>query len=152
MSEKRLLRPHCGPAGAVGIGTTNPATKLEVDGDVTIISGSFIKQDAWQTPTFTNSWADYFTTDPNWGPVAYYRRKDGRVYLRGLIKSGTIPSTAFNLPAGYRPSLARMFNQMSSGGSCRVDVDNGGNVNIAASCTSNLWISLDNISFRVIND
>lgn len=55
--------------------------------------------DYWRYPTLTNAWVDY---------SANYRikyRKDGnnRVQLGGLGKLGTMNTSAFQLPIGYRP-------------------------------------------------
>lgn len=59
-------------------------------------------------PTFTNSWvnSDNGLTTPGGGTnrdAGYYKDSTGRVWLTGTIKTGTTGTTAFTLPAGFRP-------------------------------------------------
>lgn len=136
--------------GNVGIGVTSPAAKLDIAGDVKI-TGGFIQQEAWITPTFQNSWLDYATVDTNWGPVGFYRSTDGRVYLRGLVRAGVCGSTIFTLPAGYRPSKSRLFTGSSADAYARIQVGPSGDVSSQTGC-NNTWVSLDGISFRVVGD
>jgi len=136
--------------GNVGIGTTSPATTLEVAGNVTISGGGTIKREAWITPTFANSWLDYGTSgDTAYGPTAYYRGTDGVVRFRGLIRAGTIDACAFTLPTGYRPSKYRLMTVMS--GACRLDIMPTGCVVARVGCSNN-WLSLDGVAFRVVDD
>ena len=54
---------------------------------------------AWTAVTFTNSWV-------NLGPQpAQYRKIGDIVYVRGQISGGATSSSAFTLPAGFRPPL-----------------------------------------------
>ncbi|MGZ3809439.1 MAG: hypothetical protein ACXVCE_15250, partial [Bacteriovorax sp.] len=139
-------------AGNVGIGTSAPAEKLEVSGNVKISGGGTIVQESWITPSLANGWLDYATSgDANWGPVAYYKGTDGRVYLRGLVRAGTCGSTIFTLPAGYRPSKFRLFTSSSADAYVRVNVNSAGQVYAGTGC-NNTWVSLDGISFRVVGD
>jgi sorbitol-specific phosphotransferase system component IIA len=60
-------------------------------------AGTYSEAD-WLTPTLLNSWVNYGgTMQP-----AQYKRIGDRVYIRGVVKSGT-GSPIFTLPAGYRP-------------------------------------------------
>jgi hypothetical protein len=52
-------------------------------------------------PGFQNSWVNYGLGEQ---VVSFRRDQFGRVYLRGLAKSGTINATMFTLPPGFRPS------------------------------------------------
>ena len=63
-------------------------------------------------PAFQNSWVN----DTLGGPLAFRKTPDGRVYVRGAIKSGTDGSTVFVLPVGYRPSYVRYFDTLVTGG------------------------------------
>jgi len=57
-------------------------------------------------PAFTNSWVNYAAD----GRVAAFRKyPDGRVRLTGIIKTGANATSAFTLPAGYRPP-SRVLN------------------------------------------
>lgn len=66
----------------------------------------YLKGDAaWTAPALSGTWVNYGSSNE----VAGYRRIGDLVYLRGLIKSGTIATTAFTLPAGYRPAADLIF-------------------------------------------
>ena len=54
----------------------------------------------WQTPVLENGW----TAWGNGYPSAAYRREGKKIYLRGVVKSGTIGSAIFTLPEGFRPA------------------------------------------------
>lgn len=56
-------------------------------------------------PTYANSWVDFGGGIEVGG---YYQSADGIVHLCGTIKSGTVGSKAFTLPAGMRP-LGTLF-------------------------------------------
>lgn len=59
----------------------------------------------WQSPAFVNGWVDYGAP---WSP-AQYRRLNGVVYMRGIVKNGTLNTTIFTLPAGYWPAVNLVF-------------------------------------------
>lgn len=94
--------------------------------------------------TFTNSWVNYGGTYP---PAAY-RKINDLVYLRGLIKSGTISTSAFTLPVGYRPLWDHHFTALSNSLLAGVRVYQNGNVS-PGDPGSNLWVALDGIVFGV---
>lgn len=78
-------------AGHVKVGTGVHLTNIG--------TGSYWAPDTgWIAPTLLNGWVNY---GGQWETAAY-RRRDGMVYLRGLITGGTA-STFFNLPVGFRP-------------------------------------------------
>ena len=58
----------------------------------------------WKTPTMQNGWVEYSGSYP-----IRYRRINGVIHLKGLLKNGSIQNTAFNLPAGYRPAHTLHF-------------------------------------------
>jgi hypothetical protein len=99
-------------------------------------------QEAWQTPTFLNSWVNFGGI---WTDAGYYKDSLGRVHLRGLVKDG-VGAVIFNLPAGYRPATNEMFMALSNGAVARVDVGLSGNVALSLGSASSL--SLSGISFR----
>jgi hypothetical protein len=101
-------------------------------------------------PTFINSWVNFETTGLGDEHVhaGYYRDALGRVYLRGLVKSGAVPSTIFVLPAGYRPGSRLLFGTISNSAIGRVDVTAAGLV--IAQVGNTAWISLNGISFVAV--
>lgn len=58
---------------------------------------------------FTNSWTDFDATETTYHQAAYCQDFLGFVHLRGLIKSGTIATTAFTLPAGLGPLKQKLY-------------------------------------------
>ena len=96
------------------------------------------KDSDWITITsFSNSWVA--------GSIApAYRKVGNRVQLRGRITSGTANTTAFALPAGYRPQTNQSLLGVSSTGTLnQVSVDTSGNLSPLLSVIT----SLDGLSF-----
>lgn len=116
-------------------GSTHATTKAYVD-DLTSFPG-------WTAPTLTASWVNF---GGGYNNVGYYKDSTGRVYLCGVIKSGTIGSAAFTLPVGYRPAAKCLFATISNAALGRLEVDTSGNV--IPITGSKVWFSLDNISFQ----
>lgn len=96
---------------------------------------------SWASPTLAGTWVSYGAGNT----PGYFKDADGLVHLRGLIKSGTINTTAFTLPAGFRPSRTIIRNTPSNSTSSRIDIRADGVVIPVTG--SNLWVSLDNIVF-----
>ena len=100
------------------------------------------------TYDFQNLWINYDSTRK----ARFYKHLD-RVYLAGLVKSGTINTPIFTLPSEYIPSYLDATNQnaifpcSSNSAFASLSINYLGEV----ICTngSNLWVSLDGISFRV---
>lgn len=101
----------------------------------------------WTAVTFQNSWVNY---DGNYNQCAYLRDPAGFVHLRGLVKTGTIDGSAsiFTLPVGYRPQYRELHSTFSNGAAARVDITTAGAV--IPSPGSNVWFSLDGISFKAV--
>lgn len=95
-------------------------------------------------PAFENSWVNYDTS--TFHGARFWKDPTGQVHLEGVIKSGTIPATAFTLPVGYRPSNGHLFVVISNGAIGRVDVAPTGNVVVQAG--NNTYVSLDGIHFK----
>jgi hypothetical protein len=98
----------------------------------------------WTAPTLLNSWANYGTGFHNAG---YSKNSFGIVHLRGMVKSGTINTAIFTLPAGFRPAAKHLFTTTANSAIARVDIDTSGNVVCVSG--SNVWLALDGISFAV---
>ncbi|MEC2525441.1 hypothetical protein P9X78_25215, partial [Bacillus thuringiensis] len=88
--------------------------------------GEMIGRPFTQVTAFTNGWQDY----GSFGPVAYTKDAAGFVVLQGLLRgnSGTSGS-AFQLPAGFRPSTTRIFSAVNGvNGHSRIDINADGTV------------------------
>jgi len=103
----------------------------------------------WITPTFQNAWVNYGSP---YAPAGY-RMLGGVLYLRGLVKSGTVstdqtatsPATIFTLPAQYRPAYQMMLVTYSNNaiGRCDVMATTG---QVLAVAGSNVWFNLSGLS------
>jgi hypothetical protein len=111
-------------------------------------------QEAWSEigavgkPAFTNSWVNYGSS---YNTAGYMKDSLGFVHLKGLIKSGTIGSSALTLPAGYRPAKYEIFapanvNTIAAG---RLNLQTDGTV-VPASPSTNGWVSLDGVVFKAV--
>src|SRR6185503_16833275 len=63
-----------------------------------------IQAQKWHAPTLLNGWAQYTDVNGPRSPPGYLLDAKGTVYLRGMMKNGTINTPFFQLPAGYRPA------------------------------------------------
>jgi hypothetical protein len=99
--------------------------------------------EAWLTPTLGNSWVDFGGA---LGTIRYRKDAEGFVHLRGVMKTGTINTTAFTLPAGYRPAADTRFACVSNNAFGVCSISGAGVVN--PSVGSNVSFSLDGITFK----
>lgn len=65
---------------------------------------------AWIAVSFSNSWVNYGGSTQ----AVQYRKIGDMVYIRGAGKTGTINTTAFTLPTGYRPPNGLTFPTISN--------------------------------------
>lgn len=93
---------------------------------------------------FENSWTNYGT----YADAAFSRDALGIVRLRGLVTGGSLGTTIFTLPEGYRPPLAEIFAVSSNNSIGRVDVGVSGVVRLVY-VGSPTYVSLSGISFAV---
>jgi len=92
-------------------------------------------------PGFQNSWVNY---DAGTHTTAAFRwDRYGRIWLKGLIKSGTIGLTAFTLPVAppQNVNFAVVANNLFG----RVEIDTSGNVTPLVG--NNAFVSLDGLNF-----
>ena len=116
---------------------------LNIEGNLQIF-GKIINE-AYQYPTFENNWTNF---GAEWNTAKFYKSKDGRVYLEGVVTGGTNP-VIYTLPVGYRPAQRIFFIVSQFGaGRGRVDIQANGQVSFEFG-TSTTQIGLDGISFRV---
>lgn len=92
----------------------------------------------WLIPTLLNNWTNYGS---GW-TGARYRRKNGIVYMQGLIAAGTSGSSAFTLPVGFRPDTILMIASISGEPwtVTRVDVSPNGGVSVTR--PGNSWATI----------
>jgi hypothetical protein len=131
--------PFSGTAGVFAEDTTN----LLWDDTTNTLTATNMAAEAWIAPTFSGTWAN---VGGGFNNAGYYKDPFGVVHLRGLVKSGTIPSTIFTLPVGYRPTAQYYLVVLSQGAIGRLDIATSGTV--SATTGNNLSFSLDNIHFR----
>lgn len=107
-------------------------------------SGADTNDTGWAAPSLQNSWVNYGST---W-EIAGYRKKNGFVQLRGLIKSGVVTSgtTLFTLPTGFRPLTDKHVICVSAQATCVLNIMATGIVKINAGASAT-YISLADISF-----
>jgi len=156
-----------GPAGPVGdpgpagpVGATGPAGSDASLANVAAggaLTGNYPSPQlaAPETPqpfTFENGWHDYSLA---YNPARFYKDPFGIVHLSGAIAGGTLHSTAFTLPEGYRPIGLALYSVLST------DTAGGGGNIVPASFFiyrngwsyvqnggSNAFVSLEGITFR----
>ena len=102
------------------------------------------KQEDWITPTLLNGW----TNRSPLTPVRFRKNEFGTVEIEGAIKGGTLGTSAFVLPLGYRVGLyyPKVFGAPNYEGLMAEVAISGGNFTIVKSSTT-IWISLEGISY-----
>lgn len=92
-------------ANPVGTAARDEEAVLEQVGNLAVdamaaASSSGPGDTGWIDATFANGWTHFDVRK------VQYRRKDGEVFFRGIMKSGTVGSgvTAISMPAGFRPA------------------------------------------------
>jgi hypothetical protein len=95
-------------------------------------------------PAFANTWVAFGTSDDIPG---FYKDAWGIVHITGTVKLGTVGSTIFTLPAGYRPQRNNIFPAVCNGAFGATKIDTAGVVSQLAG-GSNVYHTLSGISFR----
>lgn len=130
----------------IGIGTSTPAEKLDIVGNLKL-SGSILNE-APIDVTFQSNWSNG-TESYIGGSVRYYKDKEKRVHLSGgAERHQGAGNTIFILPVGYRPSDTVLVSGVGGPDMhYRISIHPDGSVQSAGS--NQQWVSLSNISFRV---
>ena len=120
-------------------------TSLELLTALRKIAIAFNRADDQPTmPTFENGWDNFGAPQQD---VGYYKDNNGRVWLRGAIKDGTIGAVpAFTLPEGYRPAAWEHFDVESNHAFGSVQIADDGQVQGRDGDPTH--VSLSGISFR----
>lgn len=95
------------------------------------------------SPVLSGGWAYYGGESATPG---FLKDSQGFVHLRGAIKGGSIPSTVFTLPPGYRPAGTHDFPAISGDAFAWVWVDPRGEVHVQSG--NNAFVSLAGITFK----
>jgi hypothetical protein len=111
-----------------------------LDGTVAIFKTAGLQDEAWINPTLLNSWTNYGS---GFYDVQYRKTANGHVQLRGLVGGGSVNTTIFTLPTGYRPLKRALLSTISNTGVARVDVHTTGNVDLISGGTT--FVSLDTL-------
>jgi hypothetical protein len=88
-------------------------------------------QDTWHEvgaagePAFQNGWVNFGGV---YSPVSFRKDSAGVVHIQGLVKSGTLGTTIFTLPGGYRPSIQLLNAVLTSDALGRLDILTDGSV------------------------
>ncbi|MEZ4382396.1 MAG: hypothetical protein R3A79_13680 [Nannocystaceae bacterium] len=108
-------------------------------------NSGYLRQDGWTGAPLTQGWVNY---GGGYNEAAYYRDRQGRVHLRGLVRSGVVGgnATIFVLPNGYRTQARELRVVQTVDRVGRVDITTDGRV--IPYNVGNGWVSLDGISFR----
>lgn len=116
--------------------------------ELNIVFNQFARRPKWievgatGAPAFANSWVNFGSV---YSTAAFQISMDRRVFLKGLIKSGTLSTAAFALPAGYRPADQKIFAVWSNGAFGGIEIAAAGTVTPTG---SNVSVSLEGISFQ----
>jgi microcystin-dependent protein len=94
-------------------------TGVQVDAGGALIGpagNASVAMDTWHQvggsgePAFTNSWVNYGSP---YGNLMFRKDPLGKVQLRGAVKNGTLGSSIFTLPTGYRPPAGTIVSFVS---------------------------------------
>jgi hypothetical protein len=126
----------------------NPIDRLNVNDrnlkrDIVSIRNADKSLPDWITLTLIGAWAWFGL--PEEVPAAW-RDSSGIVYLRGVIKSGTIPSNVAILPVGLRPGGKKRFSVVSNNAFGYVYITSDGVITLGAG--SNVYVDLAGVCFR----
>lgn len=96
-------------------------------------------------PAFENGWTNF---GGGFEGARFWKDPEGVVHVEGLIKSGTVTSTMFTLPVGYRPATNKRYMTLANGVVTCVQIFPDGVIRqTATGSTSNAWVNLNGISF-----
>lgn len=95
--------------------------------------------------TYQNGWVDF----GSFLETVSYIKRDGRVYLRGGAKNGTVGTgiAVFTLPAGFRPAASLVFAVTSNNAFGIIQVAASGIVSVESG--NNASVFFDGINFAV---
>ena len=92
-------------------------------------------------PTFLSGWINYGGSNF----ICGFRKIDNQVFIRGVIKSGTVGQAVFTLPIGYRPPSVQRVPCVSGDAYAQINVTTTGDVKVQVG--NNSWVDIGRISF-----
>lgn len=122
-------------------GVTTAGQFIDATGDLRA-SINALQPSAWTAVTFTGGWSKY--ADANYSNVSYRKASD-IVQLRGLAAGGSVPSSIFTLPSGFRPPAYLAIAVASNNAFGRITV--GADGTVLCDVGSPTWVSLDGVHF-----
>jgi hypothetical protein len=129
-----------------------PKTQPEWQAFINSLNSWRSQAPAWQALALQNSWVAYGTP---YASAQYQIDLNGRVSLRGLIKSGTVTDGTVLATLPYAPSFEIATVALGNSGSAyspvRLDVTTAGNILIygASAFSGSYFVSLDQLSFSL---
>lgn len=115
----------------------------------TVTAAKIETQQAWQTPTLTNSWVNYGS---GFNDAGYMKDSLGFVHLKGMVKNGTSGSAIYTLPAGYRPLATVYVSCPNGGGTGFVGILNISSAGVIKNDSgTNTYQSMDGVVFKAEN-
>ena len=122
-----------------GVLYANNISTNNINPDIKLSNARYNK---WTDVTsFSNGWQNY---GPSFSQAGYMLDDDGFVHLKGLIKSGPLNTTIFQLPTNMRPTSDRYIGNNYG----RVSINSSGQVMLNYGDVN--FTSLDGISFQLI--
>lgn len=130
--------------------------EIQYDGTVAIRSASTSAIDAWKPIPYNTAYFHDFGAP--WAPGEYRLDPLGYVHLRGLVyvsAAAAAGTEVFALPALIQPAASSIFEQLSSGGACRVDLFGQSetvtpnSLYLQTAIAAGGWLTLDGITWQV---
>jgi hypothetical protein len=122
-------------AGAVpDPGSSAGATKFLREDASWAVPNPPVETLSFTAPTLLNSWVNFGAPHMVAG---YAKSSNGQVFVRGLVKSGSLGNAAFTLPVGYRPSATMKFPIDSAGAYGYIDLLSTGDVLVFGGSNAN---------------
>lgn len=105
-----------------------------------------IKATGWQLATLQGAWVPFDAAGTGFNEPSFMKDETGRVWLRGIAKSGVIGTgTVFLLPPGFRPAMNIHMATVSNSAAGVVEISPTGSVSAPIGNTA--YVSFDNLSF-----
>lgn len=122
---------------------SNADTNVLSDAEANTLTN--IPYNTYTAPTLLNGWVNY---GGDYSTAGYMKDENGNVFIRGLVRYGTISTTLpmFYLPVGYRPSRKIIRAIVTSPNVMgRLDIAPDGAV--IPNAGSNAWFSIE-VNFK----
>lgn len=121
----------------------NADTNNITDAEKTKLEG--IPYSAYTYPSsLSNGWVNYSADETGYAHASYMKDENGTVFIKGLIKNGTISTTLkiFTLPVGYRP-IAKIIRAVTTNPNVMGRLDIASNGDVIPNAGSNVWFSIE---------